>query len=221
MEKRPGITRFNITDAITGAGEWRFIESQKRWPTANALYQRIFTYLGMPLLPGEETISCTKAEFEAGYDYQLGIDVVLRPKNQGESTMQEKFLFTDYYSATVEHCQDWLNLEPGDWFHLKAQYYFVGYDPHLMFRGGCFDPWVLLDWVCLQRATAQRRVKWNLRGNLEDGARSSFMYVYFRDIPGDVIATSSNDLRPPTHAVVEEQHNNTKPTQGNFLGSVE
>ncbi len=103
--------------------------------------------------------------------------------------MQEKFLFTDYGTVTVEHCQDWLALEPGDWFKLKAQYYFVGYDSQ-----GCMrlDPWVLLDWSRLQRATAQSRIRWRLRGNRADGARASFMYVQFADLPPDVIAASSD-----------------------------
>lgn len=184
-----GITRFNITDEVKGRGAWRFEEAKKRWPAANSLYQEIFAALGMPLLPGEEVIECAKAEFEAGYDYQLGIDVILRPVVGGESTLQEKFLFTDYNTVTIEHCQDWLTLERGDWFKLKAHYYFVGYDPI-----GClqFDPWVLLDWSCLQRATAQGRIKWRLRGNLKDKARASFMYVKIDELPADVQVASSN-----------------------------
>ncbi|GAJ20241.1 unnamed protein product, partial [marine sediment metagenome] len=89
-----GITRFNITDRVRGKGAWRFEDSRKHWPVANALYRQIFTKLGMPLMPGEETIDCAMKEFEAGYDYQLGIDVILRPVAGGEGTLQEKFLFT-------------------------------------------------------------------------------------------------------------------------------
>jgi hypothetical protein len=184
-----GITRFNITDKITGRGDWRFIEARKRWPVASTLYREIFTELGMPLLPGEEVIDCTKEEFQSGYDYQLGIDVVLCPEGQGESTLQEKFLFTNWDTVTVEHCQDWLTLEPGDWYKLKAQYYFVGYDPEQRLR---FDPWILVDWPRLQRATAQGRVPWQLRANLKDGARASFMYVKFEKVPSDVIVACSN-----------------------------
>lgn len=186
-----GITRFNITDEVKGRGAWRFKEAKKRWPAANSLYQEIFAALGMPLLPGEEVIECVKAEFEAGYDYQLGIDVILRPVVGGESTLQEKFLFTDFNSVTVEHCQDWLTLEPGDWYRLKAQYYFVGYDAKQHLR---FDPWILLDWSRLQRATAQDRIPWRLRGNDKDkdGARASFLYVKFEKVPPDVIVACSN-----------------------------
>ncbi len=184
-----GVTRFNITDEIKGTGKWRFEDAKKHWPAANALYREIFTALRMPLLPGEEIIDCTKAEFEAGYDYQLGIDVILRPVAGGESTLQEKFLFTDFDTVTIEHCQDWLTLEKGDFYKLKANYYFVGYDPT-----GClqFGPWILLDWSRLQRATAQHRVPWHLRGGLKDRARASFMYVKFEKVPAEVIVASSN-----------------------------
>ena len=186
-----GITRFNITEKTTGPGRWRFEESQKYWPVANALYREIFIDLEMPLLPGEEIIDCTKGEFQSGYDYQLGIDVVLRPQGQGESTMQEKFLFTDFYTITVEHCQDWLNLEPGDWYKLKAQYYFVGYATKGSLQ---FNRWRLLDWARLQRATAKRRIPWQLRGNLKDNARASFMYVEFNKLPPDVIVAPTHSL---------------------------
>lgn len=186
-----GITRFNITDKVKGRGASRFAESKEYWPIANALYREILIELGMPLLPGEEVVECTREEFEAGYDYQLGIDVILRPQGQGESTMQEKFLFTAYDTVTVEHCQDWLTLEPGDWFKLKAQYYFVGYDIERCLH---FNPWILLDWTRLQRTTAQGRVPWRLRGNLREkvGARASFIYVEFEKVPPEVIVASSN-----------------------------
>lgn len=146
-------------------------------------------------MPGEETIDCTKKEFEAGYDYQLGIDVILRPIGGGESTMQEKFLFTTYKTVTVEHLQDWLTLplELGDWFKLKAQYYFVGYDAERCLR---FTPWILLDWTRLQRATAQGRVPWRLHGNLREkvGARASFISVEFKKVPPDVIVAPTHSL---------------------------
>lgn len=184
-----GITRFNITDEIKGPGKWRFDKSREYWSVANALYREIFAAMRMRLLEGEEVIDCTRAEFQAGYDYQLGIDVILRPQGQGESTLQEKFLFTEFDTVTVEHCQDWLNLEPGDWYRLKAQYYFVGYDAEGYLR---FDPWILVDWSRLQRATAQGRVPWQLRANLKDRARASFMYVKFERLPPEVIVACSN-----------------------------
>ncbi|MDP2950511.1 MAG: hypothetical protein Q8P22_13380, partial [Chloroflexota bacterium] len=67
--------------------------------------------------------------------------------------------------------------------------YFVGYDHTDRLQ---LHPWMLLDWPRLQRATAQGRIKWQLRGNYKDGARASFMYVAFEKLPSDVIAASSN-----------------------------
>jgi len=139
-------------------------------------------------MPDEETIDCTQKEFEAGYDSKLGIDVILRPVAGGEGTLQEKFLFTDYNTVTIEHCQDWLTLEKGDFYKLRANYYFVGYDPT-----GClqFDPWVLLDWSCLQRVTAQYGIGWHLRGNFKDKARASFMWIFMDELPPEICVDSS------------------------------
>ena len=187
-----GITRFNIIDGFTGKGGQRIRDAKTYWPIANKLYREIFEELGMPLLPEDEIIDCTKAEFEAGYDYQLGIDIILRANGLGESTLQEKILFTDFYTVTVEHCQDWMTLEPGDWFKLKAQYHFVGYDRNQLSR--TIYPWVLIDWTTLQRATAQGRIKWHLRDNdrRKVGARASFMYTKFDELPLDIKVAASN-----------------------------
>jgi len=176
-------------------------EARQYWSIANELYRNIFAALRMPLLPGEEVIDCTKEEFQAGYDYQLGIDVILRPHYQGESTLQEKFLFfTGVPTVTIEHCQDWRTLEPGDWYKLKAQYYFVGYDPY---RRGYFDPWVLLNWAALQQASAQGRIPWRLTDNNIErvGAKASFMYVRLCELPQSVIVASSMEKQPKQGAL--------------------
>lgn len=185
-----GITRFSIIDNLKGKGAERIKDAKKYWDVANSLYRDIFQQLRMSLLLGEEIVECTKDEFMAGYDYQLGIDVILRPTGLGEATMQEKFLLTNFHTVTVEHCQDWQTLEPGDWFNLKAQYYFVGYDS---LKSLNLNPWVLLDWGRLQRATAQNRIPWKLRCNdrTKVNARASFMYVAFDDLPPDVLVASS------------------------------
>lgn len=185
-----GITRFHINCEGNGRGIARLNQPMEYWPIANKLYRQVFGQLGMALLPGEEIIECTKEEFEAGYDYQLGIDVILRTFD-GENTLQEKFLFTDFNTITVEHCQDWMTLEPGDWFKLKAQYYFVGYDPQ---HNHIFNPWMLLDWARLKRATAQNRVPWKLTANDKSkmGARASLMFAKFNEIPPESIVSSSS-----------------------------
>lgn len=189
-----GITRFSIKNNLVGPGAHRFADSKRYWTYANKLYRAIFADSGTPLLLGEEVIECTKEEFEAGYDYQLGIDLILRGSELGEATMQEKFLFTGFNTITIEHCQDWLTLEPGDWFKLKSQYYFVGYDEQQL--TGSLTPWVLCDLARLRRATGQRRIPWKLRGDYTERARASFMYCEFEKLPPDVLAASSERSYP-------------------------
>lgn len=184
-----GITRFYITDKITGPGAWRFERARECWPMANKLYRQIYQEIDMPLLPGEEVIKCTKTEFMAGYDYQLGIDIIFRHQNLTQSTQQEKLLGTDWTTLTVEHMQDWLTGELGDWFNFKGQYYFVGYN--LDYQQDEIKPWMLVNWVQLKIATAQRRINWHLQQNKEDGARASFIWAQFNDIPDDVIILTS------------------------------
>lgn len=179
-----GITRINITDQTNGRGAWRFIEARKCWPAAHKLYATMFDQIGMPIQDGIKIVDCTLAEFEDGYDYQLGIDVFLRFMSDQVSTLQEKFLFTNYMTLTVEFMQDWRNDVQGDWFNLKCQYYLCGYptDDKQEFRQA-----VLVDWPRLQLATAQGRMRWWENKNGMDNARASFKYVYFNDIPADVL----------------------------------
>ena len=184
-----GITRVHIMDVITGAGAWRFREAQARWPAANALYRGVFAALRMPLLPGDEEIECDENEFNAGYDKFLGIDVILCFTSGMEVTLQEKFLFTRYKTVTVEYMQDWRSQEQGDWFHMKAQYYFVGYD---RIRALSFQDWILLDWAAAQRATSAGQIVWHELTNRQDGARASFRYMPFDEFPLSCIVACSD-----------------------------
>lgn len=184
---RNGITRFEITDPCYGRGAARMESPRPYWSTANALYRHIWEdELHRPLLDGDETIQCTRVEAISRYDAALGVDVVLQSGEYGKFTMQEKFLFTDFYTLTIEHCQDWLSLEPGDWYNLEAQYYFVGY-ARLGILG--FDQWVLVDWGALHRTD----IDWKLRCNTKSkvGARASFMYVKFDNLPNSVVVARS------------------------------
>lgn len=179
-----GITRIVITDQVNGKGAWRFAESRKRWSAAVAVYRELFEQRGMALLPGDEEIRCSLDEFMAGYDAKLGIDVLLRFTSGMQSTIQEKFLYTAYRTVTVEYMQDWRNAVQGDWFNIRADYYFVGYD-----RTGAnsFQEWVLLDWPATQRATAQNRVDWQENQNMRDNARASFRYAEFDTFPDECV----------------------------------
>jgi len=139
-----GIVRVEIMDSTSGRGGWRFRDSRKLWPAANILYRHLFESVGMPLASGYEVLRCTKDEFEAGYDYALGIDVLLTFENECTATLQEKFLFTKYNTITVEYYQDPRTGDKGDWFNMKCQYYFVGYD--FPKTGERFTTWAMLDW---------------------------------------------------------------------------
>lgn len=179
-----GITRIQITNTPNGRGSWRFIDSRRCFPAANKIYRDGFAKIGAPLEPSDDELRCTKEEFEAGYDYQLGIDVILKFTSGNTATIQEKFLFTLYRTVTVEYWQDWRTQEPGDWFNMKCQYYFTGYDEK---KSGLFNDWIMLDWARVMLATSQGRIRWNEKPNKEDGARASFRYVPFHELPTDTI----------------------------------
>jgi hypothetical protein len=184
-----GITRFEITDKINGSGSWRFKDSKACWQAANTLYRKIFDNLEMPLEPGDDIIQCSKAEFMAGYDYALGIDVVLSNIYHQTMTMQEKFLFTAFDTVTVEYKQDWKTDDDGDWFKMKCQYYFVGYDYRKI---GSFDNWIMLDWAQVQIASAKNEIPWKMNNNQKDGARASFIFVEFGNIPKKCVIARYN-----------------------------
>lgn len=195
-----GITRIVITDQWSGSGIWRKNESMKRWPIANALYRDIFKGIHVPLKPGESTIECTLKEFEAGYDHALGIDVIFNFENGQTATLQEKFLYRGFYTVTVEYMQDWQKETPGDWFNLKAQYYFTGEFGNRSNLN--FDEWILLDWPVVMRATSQGRINWGVRENERDGACASFKWCYMHDFPNDCIVACSHKIAE-SHKAIE------------------
>jgi len=180
-----GLQRIHIEKNLSGRGSWRFDFAQARWPAASQIYRQVFARLGMPLLPGDQLVRCTKEEFMAGYDHELGIDVLLKFESGMTATLQEKFLtFPRATTVTVEYMQNPETGEQGDWFTLKCQYYFVGYDTD---NSETFNDWILLDWPAVQRATLQGRIQWHENRNRHDGARASFRYAYFDEIPPDCI----------------------------------
>lgn len=204
----PGVKRFIITDETPGRGKWRFLESRRRHGTANRLYREIFERQGQPLLPGDDEVFCSREEFAAGYDYQLGIDVLLTLANGSMLTLQEKFLFTKYKTVTVEYMQNPEDCEQGDWFTMKAQLYFVGYDrrhdrlgsqqalDREISTGRCskchqpftFQDWILLNWPAVQ---LEDDIRWQDNRNKRNGAMASFRYAPFTEFPSRcVIATS-------------------------------
>jgi hypothetical protein len=174
-----GIARIIITDDTTGRGAYRFRDAAKRQPFANDLYREIFSNLDCPLEPGYEEIRCQKDDIAAAYDRLLGVDVIFRFVNGMSATLQEKFLFTSFDTITVEYYDDDENNEEGDWFNLRSQYYFVGYDRE---NDNTLQDWVLLNWSAVQIATNQGRIKWDIRQNHLDGARANFKYTHISKI---------------------------------------
>jgi len=176
-----GITRINII----GSRDSRMILADMMKPIANQLYQEIFTSINVVIKEGIEEVKVSKEEFIAGYDYKLGIDVILTFWTEQEASLQEKFLQTQFNTITVENYNDQRTHEnPGDWFHMKSTYYFVGYwlQPA---RG--FERWILLDWPAIQRATAQGLIRWQDRKNQDGHAQSDFRWVEVNQIPDNCI----------------------------------
>jgi len=183
-----GITRFDITNKPMGRGAYRFTESRARWQLANDLYRAIFATLGMPLASGEEDVKCSKDEMAARYDCEFGVDVLLRFDNGMHITMQEKFLYTKFKTVTVEYLNNPTTGDTGDWFDMRAQYYFVGYDQDKRMQ---WDRWIIINWPAAQMLTNQNKIFWFDNKNKRDGAKASFRYTYMDKIPDECIVASS------------------------------
>lgn len=189
-----GIERINIIGGLgyapdSGESDTRAEKSRKRWPLANRLYRKVFADLEMPLLPGEVTVDCTKAQVKARYDWREGIDVLLYFESGSKTTLQEKFLYTSFHTATFEDKKD--NGSPGQWYTCTAQYYFVSYDERPPIG---FEEWRLLDLPELHRLDAQGKIPWGFRQNLKPGRRNWFRFVKFSAIPDSAVIASSAQL---------------------------
>jgi len=204
-----GIQRFVITDKTKGRGARRFYQSYARRYAATNLYRKIFAREDKPLLPGYGEIKCSKNEFMAGYDHALGIDVLLNFIDGSTLTLQEKFLFyRPKTTITIEYMQDWRLGIPGDWFNMKTQLYFVGYDREhddckrvyhrdnlYILKGTCpqchnpfsFQEWMLLNWP----STKLAKIDWQEAKNASDGARASFRWEVFTRIPDGCVISDN------------------------------
>jgi hypothetical protein len=104
---------------------------------------------------------------------------------------QEKFLshkYASFGSVTVEYEQNQHTGEPGDWFRLSPQIYFVGYTTKD--KAG-FSPWVLLNWPSIVMATHNGEIEWHDNKNKDGRARASFRYCFMRHIPSEYIIAAS------------------------------
>lgn len=169
-----GIERISIKSNNRGRGAWRFDVAN----SSMAYVHRVYRYL-FPLQFGSEFIECTAEEKMARWDIDFGVDVILNLINEQTITIQEKILTTDYETVTVEYYQNPQTSEPGDWFNLKADYYFVGYQNQL--KQSELRRWILLDWN--QVRTNGRAINWQVRTNKNDGARANFRWAHFDNFP--------------------------------------
>lgn len=186
-EPLKGVERIIITGKMDN---WRFIEAKKRHAVAAHLYQRIFEGF---ILPGYREIKVSLDEFKAGYDKFLGIDVFLNFQNGMSLTLQEKFLFTRFKTVTVEYYNDPRKKEKGDWFEMRAQLYFVGYD---RIKAYSFQDWILLNWPAVVMETQKRKIAWQILGNKRDSAKANFKYTKFSGFTDLCIVAQSDKPEP-------------------------
>lgn len=197
-----GITRIQI---VSDWNDWRTELARKGAPVANTKYRQMFEKAGCPLAPGEATITCTKEEAIARYDYQEGIDLILRHIDSTKATMQEKFLSTQFNTATFEEVKSFG--DQGAWYTCTAQYYSVLYttDPQPVVEARILDSGytvgfrmgVILDLPALHRLTLQDKVAWEFNGNARDGRKATFRYMHFVKVPDEALIASFGVVRKP------------------------
>jgi len=176
-----GITRIKIE---SNWSDWRTKMSDDLAPVANELYRVEFANLNMPLMEGEEIITCTKSEAMARYDWREGIDVILRFSGGAKATLQEKYL--TYHESTATFEERKTSGAEGAWYYCTAQYYFVGYARKYLDKNILkFQDGMMVDFPAIKRADMQERIDWKFNGNGRDGRRATFRYINFDDVPQD------------------------------------
>ena len=179
-----GIERLKIISPNSGSGAWRFDVGHNAHSQINQIYIDSFDLADHSC----EYIEVTKEEKLARYDIDFGIDVILTLKNGSTCTIQEKILTREFHTVTVEYHQDYKTDEPGNWFKLKCDFYFVGYIGHK--NSSKLLRYILLDWNQVKRAN----INWQTDYNRVDNARASFKHAPFGDFPANsIIASQFND----------------------------
>ena len=159
-------------------------------PVADRIYKQI--------LGSDIEISRVEKEDEAILDREYAIDVQLKLPCGMILLGQEKFLsyeYRDFGTVTVEFHQNQHTEEPGDWFKLAPQFYFVGYCTK---DNEDFFPWILLNWPCVVLATHKNFLHWRQNRNRDGYARASFAWVKMNEFPASCIIAKSEDSKPPT-----------------------
>lgn len=162
----------------------RRIQELSGRPIADKIYRSFFG-------TGIEIRRRERAE-EHILDRTFALDVEIKLPNGNLLQGQEKFLSSRYAAratVTVEYEQNQYTGEPGDWFHLAAQFYFVGYFTP---DGQHFSPWVILDWPAVVLGTLQGKIQWKTSANKNGRALASFRYTEMAGllaVPGCVWAS--------------------------------
>jgi len=185
-----GIERVHILQGFRNS-DGRDKKSLDMEQTANETYFELFDKLSMPLQEGVEIIECNWAgDSEARYDYIDGIDVFLNLQNGHRITIQEKFLFTNFHSATFT---DTNRLGyPGSFYTCIAQYYFVAYAKDYP-NDKSFRDYILIDFPGLLRYDANGKLNWKINSNTWQGLeRINFRYLFYDEIPSDIVIYRSD-----------------------------
>jgi hypothetical protein len=141
-------------------------------PYADEIYRRVL---------GAEKIERAERADDYLLDREYAIDVTVTLPNGMVLNGQEKFLsaeYAKYATATVEYEQNQFTHEPGDWYKLACQFYFVGYE-----NGSGFKPWVMLNWPNVVIATNTGIINWRDNRNNNGRARASFKFLRMADFP--------------------------------------
>lgn len=124
-------------------------------------------------------------------DRKFAIDVTLTTNSGLVLVGQEKFLshkYINFGTVTIEHMQNPLTGERGDWFKMGVQFYLTAYYNN---KHTGFEKWALLDWPAIVVATDAGLLNWRDNENKQDGARASFRYVKMDEIPSGCIIASN------------------------------
>ncbi len=137
-------------------------------------------------------------------DARFAIDAMIELATEQRLTLQEKFLSASratYNSVTIEYMQGAGRTERGDWFHLCAELYFVGY---FSVDGTHFQKWVVLDMARTKLATDAKRIEWHYNENKVIGYAADFYWANVGFLPREcIIAQFGFLMGDPSHVLDE------------------
>lgn len=160
--------------------EARSAHSEKHQEEIDEIYRKI-----IPMLYSSQIIDGSNVdENKLILDTEYSMDVTLTLTTGIQLSLQEKFLYTNYHTLTIEFLNDENNLrESGDWFNLaNVQMYFIAYFPKSY--EDRLTLWVLID---LEKLWKTNEIDWCYNRNKKGNATASFLYTNFLNLPDDCI----------------------------------